>query len=146
MGTMDDGTIHAYIEDALDLNGWTTDPEIRQKLHYLMYNQAMHESGGNPNAANGWDSNAVGPTQHDGFPYQSSRGVWQTIPQTFATYHVEGTSNSIYDPQASAAAALAYMMDRYGLDPQTGAGIEEFAAARGIDVYSGHTTGAYVGY
>lgn len=146
MGTMDDETIHAYIEDALDLNGWTTDPAVREQVHNLMYHMAMHESGGNPNAANGWDSNAVGETQADGFPYQSSRGTWQTIPQTFATYHVEGTSNSIYDPQASAASSLAYMMDRYGFDPQTGAGVAEFGSNRGIDVNSGQSSGAYLGY
>lgn len=146
MGTMDEATINAYIEDAMDLNGWTTDPEIRQQLRYCMYQQALHESGGNPNAANGYDSNAVGPMQYDGYPYQSSRGPWQTIPQTFAAYHVEGTSNSIYDPQASAAAALAYMMDRYGFDPQTGAGVAEFAAARGIDVNTGQSNGGYMGY
>lgn len=146
MGAMDDETIHAYIEDALDLNGWTTDPGVRQQIHNLMIGVAHHESGGDPNAANGWDSNAIGPVQYDGYPYQSSRGTWQTIPQTFATYHVEGTSNSIYDPQASAAAALAYMMDKYGMDPQTGAGIQEFASARGIDVNSGESGGGYFGY
>lgn len=146
MGAMDDETIHAYIEDALDLNGWTTDPTIRQQIHNLMIGVAHHESGGDPNAANGWDSNAIGPMQYDGYPYQSSRGTWQTIPQTFAAYHVEGTSNSIYDPQASAAAALAYMMDKYGMDPQTGAGIQEFASARGIDVNSGESGGGYFGY
>ena len=146
MGVMDEATIAAYVEDAMDLNGWTTDPNVRAQVHNLMYNMAMHESGGNPNAANGWDSNAIGPVQGDGFPYQSSRGPWQTIPQTFATYHVDGTSNSIYDPQASAAAALAYMMDRYGFDPQTGAGVAEFGANRGIDVTSGRSSGAYIGY
>ena len=146
MGVMDEATAHAYIEDALDLNGWTTDPNIRSQVHNLMYMQMQHESGGNTNAANGWDVNARGPIQSDGFPYQSSRGPWQTIPQTFAAYHVEGTSNSIYDPQASAAAALAYMMDRYGFDPQTGAGVAEFGANRGIDVNTGRSSGAYIGY
>lgn len=146
MGVMDEATIAAYVEDAMDLNGWTTDPNVRAQVHNLMYNMAQHESGGNPNAANGWDVNAKGPVQLDGFPYQSSRGPWQTIPQTFAAYHVEGTSNSIYDPQASAAAALAYMMDRYGFDPQTGAGVAEFGANRGIDVNSGHSSGSYIGY
>ena len=146
MGVMDDETIHAYIEDALDLNGWTTDPGVRQQIHNLMIGMAYHESGGDPNAANGSDSNAVGPIQYDGYPAQSSRGTWQTIPTTFASYHVEGTSNSIYDPQASAAASLAYMMDQYGMDPQTGAGIQEFASARGIDVNSGVSNGGYFGY
>lgn len=146
MGVMDETTIAAYVEDAMDLNGWTTDPNIRNQVHNLMYNMAQHESGGNPNAANGYDSNAIGPIQSDGFPYQSSRGPWQTIPSTFATYHVEGTSNSIYDPQASAAASLAYMMDVYGFDPQTGAGVAEFGANRGIDVNTGRSSGAYMGY
>lgn len=146
MGAMDESTIHAYIEDALDLNGWTPDPEVRSQVHALMYQMAMHESGGNPNAANGWDSNAVGPVQADGYPAQSSRGPWQCIPSTFSTYHVDGTSNSIYDPQASAAASLAYMMDKYGFDPSTGAGVAEFGSRRGIDVNTGISHGGYVGY
>lgn len=67
---------------------------------------AMHESGGNPNAANNWDSNAAA-----GDP---SRGLMQTIMGTFRAYHQAGTSNNIFDPIANAAAAINYIRSRYG--------------------------------
>lgn len=142
--TLDKEQIRSYALDACDLNG-VTDPDAREKIANVMTAQAMHESGGNTNAGNGWDSNAVGEQQVDGLPAQSSRGPWQTIPETFAAHHMEGTSNSIYDPQASAAAALNYMMDRYGVG-RDGSGIDEFAATRGIDPSTGESSGGYIGY
>lgn len=144
-GTMSKETIRDYILDAADLNGVPDDPAVRQMWVNVMTPQCLAESGGNPNAANGWDSNAVGSTQVDGYPAQSSRGPWQTIPQTFAAHHIEGTSNSIYDPQASAAAAMHYMMERYNISPD-GEGLQAFAAKRGIDVSTGELHGGYVGY
>lgn len=135
----------AYVNDAADLNGVPNDPEIRAKWENVMVPMAIAESGGNTNAANGWDSNAVGAEQEDGFPAKSSRGPWQTIPTTFAGHHMEGTSNSIYDPQASAASAMHYMMDRYDISPE-GDGLDEFAGSRGIDVSTGNSSGGYVGY
>lgn len=144
-GTMSKEEIRDYILDAADLNGIPDDPQVRQLWVNVMSAQCMAESGGDPNAGNGWDSNAVGATQSDGLPAQSSRGAWQTIPGTFAAHHIEGTSNSIYDPQASAAAAMHYMMERYNISPD-GQGLEEFAASRGIDTSSGELKGGYVGY
>lgn len=61
------------------------------------------------------DSNAVGPVQSDGAPYQSSRGVAQCIPQTFAAFHAAGTSTQIYDPVANFAAAINYVRGDYGV-------------------------------
>ena len=66
----------------------------------------MFESGGNPNAINNWDSNAMA-----GDP---SRGLMQTIGATFNAYHQPGTSSNIYDPVANIAAAINYIKSRYG--------------------------------
>ncbi|SHN32555.1 CHAP domain-containing protein [Streptomyces yunnanensis] len=49
----------------------------------------------------------------DGHPGMCSRGMIQAIPQTFAQYHQAGTSTKIYDPVASAAAGINYIIDRY---------------------------------
>jgi len=64
------------------------------------------ESGGNPNAINLTDSNAMA-----GDP---SRGLLQTIMSTFRAYHWPGTSWNIYDPLANIAAAINYAVNRYG--------------------------------
>jgi hypothetical protein len=64
------------------------------------------ESGGNPNAINLSDSNALA-----GHP---SQGLMQTIPGTFAGNHVPGTSGSITDPVANIAAGIRYIQGRYG--------------------------------
>lgn len=141
---LSDEQIRAYTYDAMDLNGIPDDPQLRERISNVMVEMAKHESGGDPNAGNAWDSNAVGPTQVDGLPAQSSRGTWQTIPSTFAAHHIEGTSNSIYDPQASAAAALHYMMEQY--DILSEGGLDEFARSRGIDPDSGKSYGGYHGY
>jgi chemotaxis protein histidine kinase CheA len=145
-GAMSEGDVAAAIDQAADAAGVSDDPEVRSKFTNLYMGMAEHESGLNPGAANGWDSNAVGAEQSDGFPAQSSRGLVQCIPETFSTYHASGTSNSIYDPVASVAASMNYIADRYGVDLKTGAGLEEFGSSRGIDVSSGAKTGGYVGY
>lgn len=64
------------------------------------------ESGGNPNAINRWDSNAMA-----GHP---SQGLMQTIPGTFNAYHQAGTSWNILDPVANIAAGINYIKARYG--------------------------------
>ena len=66
----------------------------------------QHESGGDPNAQNNSDSNAAA-----GDP---SRGLMQTIGTTFSAYHVQGTSNNIFDPVANIAAGINYAVSRYG--------------------------------
>lgn len=66
----------------------------------------LAESSGNPNAINDYDSNA-----QSGDP---SRGLMQTIGKTFSAYHVDGTSENIYDPLANVSAALNYINHRYG--------------------------------
>lgn len=66
---------------------------------------AEHESGGNPLAINLWDSNAAA-----GHP---SKGLMQTIDSTFSRYAIPGLGG-IWNPIANAAAAIRYMIARYG--------------------------------
>lgn len=67
---------------------------------------AMHESGGNPNAENDWDSNAAA-----GDP---SRGLMQTIMSTFNAYRLGSLSSNIFDPVSNIAAGIRYIQSRYG--------------------------------
>jgi SLT domain-containing protein len=71
------------------------------------------ESSDRPNAINAWDKNAHGKNVADGHPLNCSRGIAQCIPSTFAAYHVDGTSKSIYDPVANIAASMRYVLQRY---------------------------------
>jgi hypothetical protein len=73
------------------------------------------ESSLRPNAVNTTDSNATGPTVADGHPSDCSRGIAQCVPETFARYHASGTSWQIYDPVANIAAAIGYVIARYGV-------------------------------
>lgn len=95
---------------------------------------AARESSGDPNACNLYDLNAITPAGYsrvrdygNGYhsngsispiggaltPFQCSRGVVQTIPQTFAKYHRPGTSLSIYSPVANIASSIGYVRDVY---------------------------------
>jgi len=108
-------TCEAAIKEALTIIGL---PVTQDWINgYLTI--ALRESSYNPNAVNTYDSNAINPpgysTASDGNPFQCSRGAWQCIPQTFARYHQAGTSLSIYDPVASAAASINYVRSRYGV-------------------------------
>ncbi|MBO0819519.1 MAG: transglycosylase SLT domain-containing protein [Nocardiopsaceae bacterium] len=85
----------------------------------------QHESGGNPNAVNHWDSNAAA-----GHP---SEGLMQTIGPTFNSYKLPGHDN-ILNPVDNIIAGTRYAISRYGsLDNVPGVA----AVARG---------GSYVGY
>ncbi|MCA1189297.1 MULTISPECIES: transglycosylase SLT domain-containing protein [unclassified Saccharopolyspora] len=65
----------------------------------------LHESGGDPAAANGWDSNAAAGTP--------SKGLMQTIDPTFHSYAVPGHQD-IWNPVDNIVAATRYSIDRYG--------------------------------
>ncbi|MFC8529454.1 transglycosylase SLT domain-containing protein [Nocardia sp. NPDC057227] len=65
----------------------------------------QHESGGNPNAINLWDSNAAA-----GIP---SKGLMQTIDPTFAAYALPGHGN-IWNPVDNIIAGTRYAIERYG--------------------------------
>jgi LysM repeat protein len=65
----------------------------------------QHESSGNPNAINNWDSNAAA-----GHP---SKGLMQTIDSTFNAYKLPGHDN-IYNPVDNIIAGVRYAISRYG--------------------------------
>jgi soluble lytic murein transglycosylase-like protein len=65
----------------------------------------QHESSGDPNAINLWDSNATA-----GHP---SKGLMQTIDSTFSEHHLPGY-DSIYAPVDNIIAGTRYAIDRYG--------------------------------
>ena len=102
------------VREALALN------HLPASLTARVLYQMQTESGGNPNAINLWDSNAA-----MGDP---SRGLMQVIGSTFSAYHLPGTSDSIYNPLANIAAAIAYAKSRYGPTLESG----------GMGIGSGH--------
>lgn len=65
----------------------------------------QHESGGNPNAINLWDSNAAA-----GHP---SKGLMQCIDSTFNANKLPGHDN-IYNPVDNIIAGVRYTIGRYG--------------------------------
>jgi hypothetical protein len=69
------------------------------------YIVVQHESGGNPRAYNGWDSNAAA-----GHP---SEGIAQVIGPTFQAYALPGHHN-IWNPVDNMIAAFRYAISRYG--------------------------------
>lgn len=138
-GPLSAGETAAVIDQALTINGVPNDPSLRAQWQELYQHMAAGESSRNPNAANNTDSNATGPIVEDGSHSNSSRGMWQCIPSTFAAYHMAGTSNSIYDPVASAAASINYVMHTYHVSPD-GENLADFAAHRGVG------TAGYRGY
>jgi len=127
------GTITSWCAAACAARG-ITDPTAVNYWTVGCHTAIGRESGGNPNACNTNDSNNVTPSGYsmvndygDGYGspsgnlggrlvnYQCSRGLLQTIPQTFASNHCPGTSNMIYDPVANIAAAMGYVVSRYGV-------------------------------
>lgn len=138
IGPLTDSEMHAVIEEALDKNGISDDPRVRAQWHEVLTFMAEKESSRNPDAVNLTDSNAIGAPAADGHPGQSSRGIWQTIPTTFAAHHVAGTSTNIYDAVANCSASVAYTMDRYNVSPNGGSSLQSF--------YSNRMSGGYTGY
>ncbi len=65
----------------------------------------QHESGANPRAYNGWDSNAAA-----GHP---SEGIAQVIGPTFRAYALPG-HHDIWNPVDNMIAAFRYAISRYG--------------------------------
>jgi hypothetical protein len=64
-----------------------------------------HESGGDPDATNGWDSNAAKGTP--------SEGLMQTIGPTFNANKLPGHGD-IHDPVDNIIAGVRYAIERYG--------------------------------
>lgn len=70
-----------------------------------LFGRVMQESGGDPTRVNLWDVNA-----RRGDP---SKGLLQTIGATFRRYMVKGHGN-VFNPVDNVAAAVRYMLARYG--------------------------------
>jgi soluble lytic murein transglycosylase-like protein len=96
------GGLDGWIAEALQVMG------LSQNLAPGVKKIILAESGGNPQAVNTWDSNAVRGTP--------SRGLMQTIPSTFRAYvHPDLAGRPITDPVANITAGVRYMSDRYGM-------------------------------
>lgn len=94
------GTLGAWINAAIRATG--VPASWASGLKTLI----MRESGGNPNSVNRTDANA-----RAGHP---SQGLAQVIPSTFAQYRVGSLPNNILNPVANIAAAIRYILSRYG--------------------------------
>ena len=95
-----------------DLNGWIEQAQAVLAAngytvsYNAIYQTAMNESSGDPDATNGWDSNAA-----DGTP---SEGLMQVIQPTFDAYALPGYNTDILDPVSNIIAAAIYAQDTYG--------------------------------
>jgi SLT domain-containing protein len=103
------GDIDTWIADACDAAGLTRTPAWESGYKTL----CKRESSFRANAINTTDGNAHGAIVGDGHALNCSRGIAQCIPSTFANFHAEGTSNSIYNPVANIAASMRYVIHRY---------------------------------
>ncbi len=97
-------TLHWWIcsaEHALEQHG-VSRALLSTNAAYIV---VQHESGANPHAYNGWDSNAAA-----GHP---SEGIAQVIGPTFQAYALPGHHN-IWNPVDNMIAAFRYAISRYG--------------------------------
>ncbi|MGH3768535.1 MAG: transglycosylase SLT domain-containing protein [Pseudonocardiaceae bacterium] len=95
-------SLDGWIAKALGLMG------LPQALSNGVRSIIMHESGGNPNAINNWDSNA-----RAGIP---SQGLMQTIPSTFRACVLPSLAgSSITDPVANITAGIRSMIAHHGI-------------------------------
>lgn len=95
------GNVNKWVNTALKVLG--LGPEYKAGIEQMI----QHESGGNPNAINRWDSNAQA-----GHP---SQGLMQTIPGTFKEYALPGYNRNILDPVSNIIAGVRYARQNYGL-------------------------------
>jgi hypothetical protein len=95
-------SLDGWIAKALGLMG------LPQALAKGVKTIIMHESGGNPDAVNNWDSNAKA-----GIP---SRGLMQTIPSTFKACVLPSLADRpITDPVANITAGIRSMITHHGI-------------------------------
>lgn len=86
---------------ALQMTGQYSEANLERLLY-----QMQTESGGNPNAINNWDINAVNGTP--------SKGLMQVIDPTFRSYAMPGYDKNIYDPLSNMLASIRYAVSMYG--------------------------------
>jgi hypothetical protein len=96
--------LDAWINEAitvLQAHGYSSDELTASDIRLII----VHESGGNPYAVNGWDSNASGGTP--------SKGLMQIITPTFNAWALPGYGN-IYNPVDNIIAGVRYIIADYG--------------------------------
>lgn len=86
---------------ALQMTGQYSEANLQRLLY-----QMQTESGGNPNAINNWDINAINGTP--------SKGLMQVIDPTFRAYAMPGYDKNIYDPLSNMLASIRYAVSTYG--------------------------------
>lgn len=86
---------------ALQMEGQYTEANLERLLY-----QMQTESGGNPNAINNWDINAINGTP--------SKGLLQVIDPTFRAYARPGFDSNVWDPLSNMLASIRYAVSRYG--------------------------------
>ncbi|MDP9849378.1 WXG100 family type VII secretion target [Streptosporangium lutulentum] len=97
----------AWIKEALTIlrkNGVAVNPDDPATIDKI-WTIIFHESGGNPEAINNWDSNAAA-----GIP---SKGLMQTIDPTFQAHKQPGYGD-IWNPVHNIMAGVRYTLSRYG--------------------------------
>ena len=112
------------VQQALNQYGPTLGITNRKAWEDALVRQIQTESGGNPFADNPQDSNGKGGKQH-------VTGLLQFLPETFNSHNISG--GGYKDPNAQIAAALDYVVKRYGMD----ANGAPFQIGRGV----GYATG-----
>jgi uncharacterized protein YukE len=118
------GNVQQWIQEAIQILEQNGVPASELNANDI-WTIIQHESGGNPNAINNWDSNAQA-----GHP---SKGLMQTIDSTFSGHALPGHGN-IYNPVDNIIAGVRYALGRYG-------SIGNVPGIRAV-----HSGGAYVGY
>lgn len=86
---------------ALQMTGQYSEANLQRLLY-----QMQTESGGNPNAINNWDINAINGTP--------SKGLMQVIDPTFRAYAMAGYDKNIYDPLSNMLASIRYAVSTHG--------------------------------
>lgn len=86
---------------ALQMTGQYSEANLQRLLY-----QMQTESGGNPNAINNGDINAINGTP--------SKGLMQVIDPTFRAYAMAGYDKNIYDPLSNMLASIRYAVSTYG--------------------------------
>jgi uncharacterized protein YukE len=98
------GQVAEWINEAIEILKAEGYPVEKMNPNDI-WNIIQHESGGNPNAINNWDSNAAKGTP--------SKGLMQCIDPTFNAHKLSGHDN-IYHPVDNIIAGVRYAVDRYG--------------------------------
>nr|WP_052478066.1 transglycosylase SLT domain-containing protein [Kibdelosporangium sp. MJ126-NF4]CEL15763.1 Phage tail length tape-measure protein [Kibdelosporangium sp. MJ126-NF4]CTQ93689.1 Phage tail length tape-measure protein [Kibdelosporangium sp. MJ126-NF4] len=98
------GNVQEWIKQAQEIlraNGINVSDADVPKIWAII----QHESAGNPNAINNWDSNAAKGTP--------SKGLMQCIDPTFNSYKLPG-HDDIWNPVDNICAGVNYAISRYG--------------------------------